>query len=193
MSKTKASPAGLVAWNVPIPPIARKPFTVLCPPPGGQVKVIVVGRRPVVIGLHWMEDYTLSRPCTGEAQRCPYCADGSRPRVEGFLAAWEWSEGLCLVKLTLNALWSCAELRDEATELRGKQLVLKRHGRRPNGKITARLEPRPASIRMETLAEFDVQAALERIFFAGPNEARRAARAAQSVGSEISLPTEPPY
>jgi hypothetical protein len=116
---------------------------------------------------HFMDNRT--QPHIEPAQFCEGCHRRIDKRWKGYLGCWDRHVGrLCLAEVTTEAFKTCRGFKEHANGLRGMALNLSRNGMSRNARCTAKLSMYGTD-GPKMPPEFDVKAALERLWFGGDN------------------------
>lgn len=160
-----------IAYDAPLPDPSSRWIHIITPQVGVPTRLCILGRKAVPVLTHWLTDTKSGKggrtvPHTTPDDTCPMCvATGQIPRWHAYLACW-WAHSAryCLADLTLHAVQSCPDLSPKSGyDLRGMTICLRRIGTTNKSPVKAELEGlRVPDAKLP--AEFDVRAALERLW-----------------------------
>lgn len=168
---------GRVVWSPAPDPDAGVYYPIKTPKPGKDVIGIVLSECIVGAVTYYVppdregsEGHSL--PCTCGESPCPGRVANRDHRWKGFLACWDRSSGrLFIGEVTKEAYLRCPQFEVWKGQLRGKMLKLARSGTARNSRVTAAVTA-PTGQLVGLPAAFNVQSALERIWFGSQGERR---------------------
>ena len=152
-----------IRWSDAPPAVEESFIPILSPRPGGSVKAISLSSWIRGVWTHYAAERTF--PCTAPPEECLGCRAKLARRWKGYLAGLEPPRGrIVLVELTKLSVARAAILLESVGDLRGQLVTLRRNGRNRNAPVT--LEVRHYCLPNDNTlpAEFDVKAALLRIW-----------------------------
>lgn len=159
-SSSRSAPRSPVEWYAKAPIDHVRGIKVLSPSPRGELTVLVVSSAVCGVWTHYTDKRTM--PCTRTTGTC-LCLDAPETtsrRWRGYVGCVVPGQlRYFLCEVTLNAMLSCAPLRNPSVTLRGSLLKLTRTGAARNSPVVAELYERPAW-SASTPAEFDVPQSL---------------------------------
>jgi len=169
-----------ISWAGTPDPEQRTMYPIYTPKVGRDVMVVILGACLHGVFTHFYENQ--SRPCISPADACEGCIAGRNRRWKGFLAVWDRAKGrLALAEITQEAYLRCPAFESYKGALRGKTLRLVRAGTANNARVTATIAMYagpPGSLP----PAFNVQSALERIWFTKPGIRPVAQEAVPPIG-----------
>lgn len=146
--------------SVPTDRPRRRMYPVLRPKAAGEVRAIITSQFVLLAETHYLDQ--VSYQCVGLAGDCPFCREGTAPRLKGYLCGVDvYSGKACVIELTDNAVRENTAIRERKVSLRGKICVLRRPGQNRNSPVFCALETCYQKSLLDTLPQpFNLEQAL---------------------------------
>lgn len=159
-----------VAWCAPPSGDGGIFYPLLAPKPGKEVVGIILSEAIQGVITYYVPptgpgEKGHSLPCTCGEQPCEGAKHKRDHRWKGYLGCWDRTQGrLFVAEVTKEAYCRCPGFEQFKGALRGKILRLARRGEAANARVQATITA-PAGATWELPPAFNVQSALERIWF----------------------------
>lgn len=132
-------------FQSPIPPpkTNRRVVKVLRPRPACELRAIALNQELTAVYTHWDTRTDGKVRCLhqGDESECEGCPDTER-RWYGYLPVLFLASGrVACFEITHQAAADCPALSEKRTPLRGKHIILGRHGNGPFGRCYCKVEP----------------------------------------------------